>query len=178
MPNVGEDTDYAERTAANADVHREAWARTIEEMQSRAEELREEGWDVVTVGAEHTAPVGPEAGETDRFGLVHVVPDNEAEAFSDAFDQGTYPEYQVYRQAVDGRLFLLTELRDPDAGTAIVVASNFELLYAAGLVEAAEAEGRMYTHVQTLDRTYLGSFRHDDWEKFFPDAERIKDGIR
>ncbi|MFC7045335.1 hypothetical protein ACFQH6_07875 [Halobacteriaceae archaeon GCM10025711] len=91
---------------------------------------------------------------------------------------GTYPEYQVYRQEVDGRLFLLTELQDPDAETAIVVASNFELLYAGGLVEAAEAEGAMYTHVQTLDKTYLGSFRHDDWEKFFPDAERIREGIR
>ena len=30
----------------------------------------------------------------------------------------------------------------------------------------------MYTHVQTLDGTHLGSFRHDDVEKFFPDPHK------
>lgn len=175
MPTAGEDDiDYAERAAAHADVHRDAWKRTLAEMQALAADHRDDGWRVVDIAAGHTAPVNPDSGDTDRFGLVHVIPGNDADEFREAFDRGAFPEYQVYRNEVEGRAFVLTELRDPDSRTAILVAGSFELMHAPGLVRAAEREGEMYTHVQTLDRTYLGSFRHDDWEKFFPNPERVK----
>jgi hypothetical protein len=33
----------------------------------------------------------------------------------------------------------------------------------------------MYTHVRKLDKTHLGSFEHDGYQKFFPEADRIID---
>jgi len=178
MPQAGPEPDDAERIAAHADIHRSAWERTLAQLTDRADELREAGWTVVATAAGHTAPEHPDVGDSDRFGLVYVVPDSDADAFAAAFAAGDYPEYQVYHRSVEGRVFLLTELRDPAGKRAILVAGNFELRHAPPLVKTAGREGEMYTHVQRLDGTYLGSFRHDDWEKFFPNAERITDKVR
>lgn len=170
---AGDDTDYADRIAASAEVHKGAWQQTLEDMKATAEELDAEGWDVVSIAASHTAPTNPDAGETDRWGFVHVIPDNEAGPFEQAFEAGTFPEYRVFRNEMQGRIFMLTQLLDPDSGTAILVASNFETRHAPGLVKTALKEGHVLTHVQTLDGTHLGSFRHDDVETFFPKPHRF-----
>ncbi|WP_135823584.1 DUF7529 family protein [Halorussus ruber] len=175
MPKTGDGDDkpdYAEQISASADVHKGAWQRTLDDMESMAEEMREEGWDVVTVAAGHTAPTNPDSGETDRWGFVHVIPDNKAEPFSEAVETGKFPEYRVFRNEMQGRIFMLTQLLDPETGTAILLAGNFETRHAPGLVKTALKEDMMYTHVQKLDQTHLGSFRHDDVEKFFPDPHK------
>ncbi|NIS37288.1 MAG: hypothetical protein GWN07_40585, partial [Actinobacteria bacterium] len=59
----------------------DAWALTVGELNRMAEELEAEGWEVAALRAGHVAPVSPGAGESERFGLVHVVPGDEAEAF-------------------------------------------------------------------------------------------------
>ncbi len=175
MPETGDaDRDYAERLADDADVLKNAWQRTLEDMEAMAEEREANGWDAVTVAAGHTAPEPPDEGGSDRFGLVYVVPDNEGEEFSAAFREGGFPTYEVYRQEVQGRVFLVTELLDPETEQAIFVAGGFELRHAGPLVSHATEAGEMYTHVQTLDETVLGSFRHDDPEKFFPHSERVE----
>lgn len=179
MPETGDaDRDHAERLADDADVLKNAWQRTLEDMEAMAEEREAGGWDVVTVAAGHTAPEPPDAGDFDRFGLVYVVPDNEGEEFAAAFREGGFPKYEVYRQEVQGRVFLVTELLDPETERAILVAGGYELRHAGPLVSTAREEDEMYTHVQTLDQTVLGSFRHDDWEKFFPHADRIENWTR
>ncbi|NHN60669.1 MULTISPECIES: hypothetical protein [Halorussus] len=175
MPETGagdDDPDYAEQIAASADVHKGAWQRTLDDMQAMEEELEEEGWDVVAVGAGHTAPTNPDAGETDRWGFVHVIPDNKAEPFEAAVETGAFPQYRVFRNEMQGRVFMLTQLLDPESETAVLLAGNFEMRHAPGLVKTALKEGEMYTHVQTLDGTHRGSFRHDDVEKFFPDPHK------
>ena len=175
MPKTGDgdaEPDYAEQIAASSDVHKGAWQRTIDDMQAMAGDLREEGWNVVTIGAGHTAPTNPDAGASDRWGFVHVIPDNDAEAFDEAVETGKFPEYRVFRNEMQGRVFMLTELRDSESETAILIAGNFEVRHAPGLVKTALKEDQIYTHVQTLDGTHLGSFRHDDVEKFFPDPHK------
>lgn len=172
MTRAGEDDpDYAERIAQHAQVHKSAWQRTLDDMQALEEELQDEGWDVVAVPAGHTAPENPDAGETDRWGLVYVIPGNYAEEFSEAVEAGDYPRFEVYQQEVDGRTFMLTMLQDPDAEQAILIAGNFEMRHAPPLVRTAQREDVMYTHVQKIDKTPLGTFRHADWEPFFPDPE-------
>lgn len=179
MPETGDaDRDHAERLAHDADVLKSAWQRTLEDMEAMAEEREEAGWDVVTVAAGHTAPEPPDSGDFDRYGLVYVVPDNEGEAFEDAFREGGFPTYEVYRQEVQGRAFLVTELLDPETETAILLAGGYELRHAGPLAAHAREEGEMYTHVQTLDQTVLGSFRHDDPDKFFPHAEKLENWVR
>jgi len=124
------------------------------------------------VAAGHTAPTNPDAGASDRFGFVHVVPGNEAEAVDEAVETGAFPKYQVFRKEVEGRVFMVTQLLDPDSSTALLIAGNFEMRHAAGLVKNSLQEGVTYTHLQKLDKTHLGSFRHDDVEKFFPNPQR------
>lgn len=177
MPETGagdDDPDYAEQIAASADVHKGAWQRTLDDMTTMSDELEAEGWDVVTLAAGHTAPKPPDAGESDRFGFVHVVPDNQAEEFAEAFEAGEFPQYRVFRNEMQGRVFMVTQLLDPDAEQVVLIASNFEMRHAPGLVTAALEEGEIYTHVQTLDKTHLGSFRHDDVEKFFPEPQKYE----
>ncbi|MFB6186355.1 MAG: hypothetical protein ABEI86_05740 [Halobacteriaceae archaeon] len=174
MPEIPqEDYDESEALAAHADRNKNAWQQTLEEMKMMAAEKEDEGWQTVVIGAGDTAPESPSVGETDRFGLVHVIPDNKAEPFREAFEQGDFPRYDVYRGTTESRTFLLTELMDPDSKTAIYIAGNFRRRDARGLIATVRKEGEMYTHVQKLDKTHLGSFKHDGYEKFFPNADRV-----
>ena len=174
MPETGdgEGPDYAEQIAANADVQKGAWQRTIEDMRAMEEELEADGWNVVAIAAGHTAPTNPDAGASDRWGFVHVIPDNDADAFEEVVETGTFPKYRVFRNEMQGRIFIVTQLLDPESETAILLAGNFEMRHAPGLVKNALKEDEMYTHVQTLDKTHLGSFRHDDVTKFFPEPHK------
>lgn len=179
MPKTGDgDVDHAERLAASADAERDGWIRTLDDMRSMAAELEDEGWDVIAIGAGDTAPEHPEVGRTDRFGLVHVIPDDKADAFVEAFERGTFPNYRVFRNETNGRAFIVTRLLDPDTEQAILLAGTFELRNATSLVKTAMDEGEMYTHVQTIDKTVLGAFRHDDYESFFPNPERYDSYVR
>jgi len=149
-------------------ARKDAWRRTLQEMESMAADLESEGWDVVAVPVGHAAPVSPETtGE--RSGFVHVIPGNYREPFTTAFEAGGFERYDVYRQAVSGQVFFLLELLDPESSTAILLAAQYTKHHADDLEEAVETEGVVYTHVQTLDETHLGTFRHDDPAKFFPE---------
>lgn len=176
MVDIGEeDLDYADRIAGDADILKSAWQETIDDMEALAGELEAEGWDVFHVAAGDTATAVPDAGDDDLWGLVHVIPDNFVEGFEEAFAAGDYPEYDVFRQEVEGRVFEVTLYRDPDAGTAILIASQFLLFEARGLVRKSKSEGHTFSHVRTLDGTLLGSFRHDEPAKFFPHYEEFDD---
>ncbi|WP_267641286.1 DUF7529 family protein [Haloarchaeobius amylolyticus] len=177
VPESGEDVDYAERIASNADVLSNAWEQALEEMELLAEQRREEGWEAVTVMAANTAPRNRRAGDDDdnRFGLVFVVPSNMGEDFSEAFEGKEFPQYEVYRREMNGNVFLVVEYMDPETETAIYIGSQYELRHAAGMVHDAEEEGEFYTYVQTLPGDILGVFKHDSHEKFVPHAERIDD---
>jgi hypothetical protein len=179
MPNTteGEEADYAEQLAANASVTKSAWQATLDEMDALADEFESEGWQTVRIAAGHTAPENPSTGDSERFGLTHVVPNNKAEEFTDLFEEGAFPQYEVYRNEVEGREFVLTVLTDPEKEAAILIAGSYELRHAPGCVRAAKREEKMYTHVQTLDKTHLGSFEHDDYTKFFPNADRIENWV-
>ena len=171
MPTAGdEDLDHAEQLVAHADRNKEAWGRTLDDMTAMADEREAAGWDAVRIMAGHTAPEPPDAGVEDRFGLSYVVPGNQADPFLEAYEAGQYPLYEVYRGSTETRTFLVTELLDPDAERAIYITGNYRRLDARGLLRAAHRAGKMYSHLQTLDKTHLGSFEHDGYEKFF--AER------
>lgn len=150
---------------------RGAWERTLDALRDLESELEADGWTVVAVPAGHVAPVPPEAEAADRFGLVHVVPGDEAEGFATAFETGTFAEYEVFRRTVGRRLFLLTKLTAPEERIAILLAGTVDTTQAEALIAAAEERGEIHTHVQLLDGTHLGSFQHDDPALFFPSLE-------
>ncbi len=171
MPETGHGVDDADRLSVGVDAFKDAWAATLDDMEALAEEYEENGWHTLTIAAGDTAPEPPDAGDEDRFGLIYVIPDNDAEAFEEAVADGEFPRYDVFRNESDGRVFLVTVLADPETSTAIFIAGSFERRHSPALVNTVMEEGEMYTHVQTLDGTQIGSFRHDDPEKFFPETE-------
>jgi hypothetical protein len=170
-----EEFSYADRIAANADAIREAWEATIDDMQAMAEQRRDDGWEAISCAALDTAATNPDAGDRDNFGLEFVLANNEAETFEDAYEGKSFPRYEVYRAENEGRVYAVVEYIDPESETAIFVASQFELRHAPGMVKAAQREGEMYTFVQTIDKTVVGAFEHDDVEKFVPNPDRVKD---
>lgn len=167
-PNAdGGGPDPAERLAADSEVHADAWQQTLDDMWALEADLQEEGWDTLETAAGHTAPVAPEH-EKGHWGLVHVVPDSDAAAIGDAVEAGAFPRYDVYRTDVDGRVFAVTVLLDPDAETAVLIANQFERRRADALVEHAGDVGHVATVVRRLDGTVVAQVRHEDPAKFFP----------
>lgn len=158
---------HAPRTT---EIHQTAWEHTLEDMEALASELREEGLDVLTLQAGDTAPEVADAGG-ERFGLSYVIPGNRAEGFREAFSAIGTPRYRVFRTEVGGNVFIVTQISDQEAGQAILVAGVYQKQFERELVQAASEAGVMYTHVQTLDGTHLGTFEHEDWTLFFPEAD-------
>ncbi|MFB6296158.1 MAG: hypothetical protein ABEH66_04860 [Halobacteriales archaeon] len=145
------------------------WTQTVAEMRELAAEREAAGWTVETVRAGDTAPEPPELGESGRFGLVHTVPGSAEAGVRSVLQDGVVEEYAVHRRTAGSTRFLVTELRDPDAKRVLLVAGAVDLDDASDLAAAARERGTMYTHVQLLDWTHLGTVRHDDPAAFFPD---------
>ncbi|ERH13667.1 MAG: hypothetical protein J07HB67_02711 [halophilic archaeon J07HB67] len=176
MPEVGDDIDDADRVAALADRHRDAWQRTLDDTEALAERRAADGWETLVIPAGDTAPEPPDAGDTDRFGLAHVVPGNFADDFEELTDDDPgFGSYDVYRADNDGRVFVTTELMDEERGLAVYVVGTYELRHAGDLIQTAVDRRRMYTHLQRLDGTRVASIVHEDPEKFFPNVDRFVD---
>ncbi|MFB6070559.1 MAG: hypothetical protein ABEJ76_05990 [Halanaeroarchaeum sp.] len=174
MVKTGEDaTDTTERSQAFADAYRNAWSETVGDAKRMAEGRSSEGWETLVLPAGDTAPEPPEGGPSGRFGMVHVVPGNRAERLQELLEFASFPAYDVYRASVHGRVFFVTELLDPEHTAAVYVAGNYQLADAKPLVAAAAKHGTMFTHLQTLDQTQIGSFEHEEWRKFFPNADQF-----
>lgn len=174
MPEGLENEQGPERLAATADTMKDAWARTLDDMRARADEYEERGWDTITVAAGHTAPENPDSGPEGRFGFVHVLPGDVAREVRETIEENEFTEYDVFRATTAGRVFLVTELLDPGSHAAILVAGSYELRSVGPLVAAADEAGICYTHLQTLDGTVVGSFEHDDYEKFVPRIDAFR----
>ncbi|WP_255169679.1 DUF7529 family protein [Natrononativus amylolyticus] len=162
----------ASGTNGAINAQKTAWKQTIEEMANLASSLEADGWDVCEIPAGHTSAETRTQGDSDRFGLVYVIPGNKVEPFEKAFVEGGFPQYRVFKRDLTGRTYLLTQLLEPSNGRAILLAGNVSMYDLATLVDVAVEEDEMYTHVQTLDTTHMGSFRHDSYEHFFPNPER------
>lgn len=166
-------TDELERLAHQAAGSGEAWEQTVRDMRVTAHEREKEGYKTLTIPAGHTAPVAPGAGDGDRFGFSHVIPDGDVDRFLELFEAGNYSETDVYQAGIQGNVFIVTECRDPDGRLAIFIGGNYQRRHAPALVKAATKRGEMYTHVKKIDGTHLGTFEHDDPSSFFPDPQEF-----
>lgn len=165
------DSDLGPKPPGSSPGAGEAWSKTNEERKAIAEERRADGWEVASMPAVHTSPVSKDQGDDDRFGLVHIIPDNYADEFAAAYDRGSFPEYLAYRNEIHNSAFLVTEHMDPDSRTVIVIASHYDLRLAAGMIRSAKREGVLHTYVKTVDGTELGSFTHEEYEPLIPTSD-------
>jgi hypothetical protein len=173
MVNAGEDTESIERTAGHADLLRDGWKRTLEDMEQMAEEREEEGWEVLTIAAGDTAPEVPEVRDDDRFGIVYVIPGNKVDRFQEFYRETGFGDYHVYQAEVSGQRFAVTELMDPHTDRVMFVAGQYAVGDAEPVARIAAEEGKVVSIIQQLDGTLLGTFKHDEVTAFFPEAERF-----
>jgi hypothetical protein len=162
------DTDTDERT----DEEETAWKQTLDQLWAMEEDLESEGWEVAAVSCGHTAPTIPGTGSTDRFGFVFVAPGDQAEDFEDVFERADFDEYEVFRKQVGRHLYLIVRVADTDERLAVLLAGglDYRRMEEIDFTEYVKEEGELYSHVQLLDATPLGSFHHDDPSLFFPDV--------
>ena len=173
---IKERQDRLEKEAVKADEKKQAWKATLADMDALAEAREAEGWDVLTIAAGDTAPIGRGTEEDEgEFGLSYVVGADDAAAFREAFEAGEFPVYDVFRQTQLGNVFVVTELRDPDTEQVVFIAGAYLQHDERMCAYTAREEGEMYTIVKKLDGTVLGKFHHDGYEKFFPEADRMPD---
>lgn len=158
--------------AADTDDDPSAWSRTLREANEMAEDLRADDWEVVTVRAGHVAPVAPDHGETDRFGLVYVAPDGVAESLPAAVDGAEFDRSTAFRRRVGTDLFLLTRVEATDARVAVLLVGAVDLSRpeASDLASVARDRGHLRSHVELLDGTHLATFRHDHPADFLPEG--------
>lgn len=148
-----------------------SWETVLEEMEELAESREAEGMSVETFPAVHTDAVSPQstaakdAADPDevRYGIVHVIADNHEDAFREATDGADFSEYLAFGNEINGFMFLMTELRDPDAQQSVMIAGMYDKLTAKGMINAAERYGTLWIHAKTIDGTPLGSFAIDDY---------------
>ena len=142
----------------------EAWRSTIDDMDAIAEDRRSDGWEVLTVLSAHTDVVSIDMGDDDEFGLKIILPDNHAERFEPMYDPEAFTEYLSYGREVEGLMYAVLEFIDSDAERSILVACRYDLRFTEPMVESAQQEGVLYTHLRTIDGTKVGVFEHEEWE--------------
>ena len=155
------------RTARRRDpegVQTDAWKRTLEEMDVIAEDRRADGWSVFTLLSGQTDTVSRDMGEDDKFGLVHVIPDNYADDLVELYDSDEFTEYLAYGRDLDGFMYAVIEFIDPDEERSILLACRYDMAMAQGMVNSVLEEGVLYSHFKTIDGTILGSFEHEEYE--------------
>jgi len=175
MDAVEEQHRRADELKDSAGELKAAWEDTIADMRAIAEQWREEeGYEVTDVVAVDAGPIGRDSNDEDgEYGIEFVIPDDDADAFVEAFEAGEYGQYDVYRGEVQADAFIVEELVDHEVERVILLAGAYHLRDTRMAAWAAREEGETFTFVRTLDGTRLGTFRHDGYEKFFPRADDL-----
>jgi len=145
------------------------WTRTLQSASEMAEQLRADGWRVVTVRAAHVAPEPPASGDSDRFGFVYLTQGEDAGDVRRAVADGEFDGYELFTHRSGPDLFTVTRVTDADSRLAVLLVGSVDLTQASELAAAARERGAMYSHLQLLDGTRLATFEHDDPANFFPE---------
>lgn len=150
----------------------EAWKRVLEEMDEIADARDADGWDVLTLVANHTNTLAKSDETEDRWGLGHIVPTSDAEAFESVYDPDRFTEYLAYGRPIQTYMHLVTEFLDPERQESILIASRYDKRMAKEMIQSAKSEDRLYTHVQTIDGTIVGRYEHETYGPLIGEPEK------
>lgn len=171
-PGEGSPSD-AERLSQTSESIKSSWERTVEDMRAMAADREEKGFSTLTVVAGDTAPVAPEMGDSDEFGLTFIISGSEVEDFKDSYQGNDFTETGVYQSSQEGHVYIVVECIDMDAKEIIYLTGAYEMRDAPGLVRTATDQETMYSRVKTIDHTEVGVFEHDDASAFFPNPDEF-----
>lgn len=161
--DVGENID--------ADVLHVGWEQCVQDMHAMAADRETKGFETLAIPSADTAPIGPSAGDDDRYGFSHLVDRSDGEAFREVYQGRDFSDTGVYQAVDGGHVFMVTEHIDFDNEIVVFIAATYPMMDAADLVRAAMDRGKLHTYVRKLDETILGVFEHDQVEAFFPDPD-------
>jgi hypothetical protein len=156
------------------DAGAKLWQLTVEDLRALEADLDEAGWDVLAVQAGHTSPLPPNEGDTDEFGFVIVLADNDADRIAERLVDGgldAYERYEVFRRAAGDRMYVVVQYLAPDRDEAVLIAGSYRLRFLEPVREAASEAGELVTQFKRIDDTVVATFRHEAYEQFFPPAE-------
>jgi len=159
----------SDTTDGGATAESNGWSQTLRSATEMADQLRADGWEVVTVRAAHVAPEPPTHGDSDRFGFVYLAQGSVSDEVREAVADGDFDGYELFTHRDGSDLYTVTRVTDGDGRLAVLLVGTVDLTQADRLASAARERGVMYSHVQLLDGTHLGGFRHDDPDPFFPE---------
>lgn len=171
-PNGGRPSD-AEQLSQTSESVKSSWERTVQDMKAMAADREEKGFSTFSVVAGDTAPVSPQMGESDDFGLTYIISGSEVDGFEESYLGNEFTETGVYQSSQEGHMYIVTECIDMDAEEIIFLAGAYQIRNAPGLVRAATDRGEMYSRVKTIDHTEIGVFEHTDVSAFFPDPDEF-----
>lgn len=156
----------------------ELWEDVIDDMETTAEEYREQGWETYEL---HPGDVTPlPAGQDqdggfadDRVGLDVVVPGDEFETIEPLVEGGQFDSYEAYRAEAAGVVFLVVAMKDQDAGRVVLVPCYYKIDDAREMLLRAEERDEMRTWVRPLDESKQVVFGHQTPASMLPptDAE-------
>ncbi|MES3160914.1 MAG: hypothetical protein PPP55_05005 [Halorubrum sp.] len=155
---------FVRRRESLGEEHTKAWERALEEAQMLVDDREADGWEATYVMSAHTDTVSKDMKDHDRFGLMHVLPNNFADRFTEAYDPDAFTEYLVYGTSVNGVMFVIIELIDPDGERAIVVPCSYDMTMGQGMSESAAEAGVLPSYFKTIDGEILARFDHDEIE--------------
>lgn len=162
---VSDESDaFVRRRESLSEGHTDAWEQTLKEARLLADERREDGWEAGMVMAAHTDAVSRDMNDHDRFGLMHVIPNNYVDRFTELYDPEAFTEYLVYGTAIDGVMYVAIDLIDPERERSIIVPASYDMTMAHGMSEAAAEEGVLPSYFKTIDGEILGRFDHKEIE--------------
>jgi hypothetical protein len=142
------------------------WETIVEDMEVTADEYESAGWDVVQI---HPGDVQMVAdGPDGRTGLDLLVPDNEYREIESLIESGdAFDDYEVYRNASDGVVYLVVVTEDHDAEVAVLYPAYYrsDSTEALNVLEHAREEDRLRTFLRRLSGDYV-EFSHENPELF------------
>jgi len=143
---------------------REHWSDLIGDLEATAAEYRERGWEVLELHPGDVTVV-----DADVRGFDVLVPDDEFETLESWVADGRFDEHDVYL-ATRAIVFVLVVLRDEATERAVCCPLYYGPADIETLHDVLEAEGRLMTHVRSLDNEYV-TVVHEDPAVFFPDTD-------
>ncbi|WP_181686360.1 DUF7529 family protein [Halorhabdus salina] len=165
--------DDGEQLLATSGEAHSGWEQTVQDVEAMARDRAADGFETLMLTSDDTTPKPPDAGQDEEWGLVYIVPSNQAEELQPFADRASFEETVVYQATSTGHAFIVTECLDLDKQLALFVAGTYRMQHAPPLVRAAIEHGKMFTHVKQLDGTLVRTIEHDDPEQFFPDPEQF-----
>lgn len=138
------------------------WEELLADATATAEELREDGWDVLVLHPGDVTPLFE-----DRFGLDVLAPSDEFDELEALVEDHDFDLTSVYTAEDGDARFYIVVAQASETERAVVIPAFLAMSEQPPLQQRADDAGVMYTHVRPLSGDVAVTFRHDEPSLFF-----------